>query len=295
MTKPKAIERVSSQRKNSDDQLESVVDIRLPVESGDTWTIWGLFDCHVDDRACYTRMLKDDIARIAADPKARVIIGGDFNNMIFAGDPRYTASGLKPFLYGRNDKADAVVEYNYALLEPIANQIDLYISGNHEEGYTKRHFTDVAKLTAKALGVPYHSYFAVMRYFCTDSTNSTTKSRGWVHHGFGGSAPVTKGMIALARAMEQNRFDWDMLGHLHQRTFSEVDTFDDSGGFGLGRIRQVRVAAAQNGTYARNYAGGGAASWSAQKGHRPSALGAGRMYLDMRRESSGLVVTPRIN
>jgi hypothetical protein len=289
------IERAVSTHKDHEGNPSHVVDVQIPITGRKgIVTVWGLGDAHVDSTDCCTHKLHADLERIAGED-CRVIIGGDFNNMIFARDPRFTASGLIKHLATCDDPADAVVDYNLGFLEPIADKIDLIISGNHEEEYQKRHGTNPAKRTAKELGVPYFSYYALIRYFLRDETGSGRCSRGWVHHGHGGNAPVTKGMIPLNRVATYTRFDWIMLNHLHQKTYSETTTLDDSGGFGKGRLSEVPIAGLHCGTYARNYAGE-TASWSAQKGHPPARLGASKLYLDWARDTqAGLFITPRVN
>jgi len=289
------IERAVSSHRDNEGNPAHVVDIRIPIKKPHgTLDVVGLFDVHADSSDCCGTQLKKDL-RALTGRNCRIIVGGDWNNMIFARDPRFVASGLARFLRGADDPADAVVDYNESLLAPLADKIDLFISGNHEEEYAKRHGTNVAKQTAKRLGVPYFSYYALIRYFMDYKTGQGRISRGWVHHGFGGNAPVTRGMIPLTRVASQNRFDWIMLGHLHQRTFSETTCLDDGGGYGKGKLREIPIAAAQCGTYSRNFASE-TASWSAQKGHPPARLGYATMHLDWdKTEHDGMTITPRLN
>jgi len=290
------VERAISSHVDHEGNPSHGVDIRITgITPPGTITLWGLFDVHWDSTDCATHKLKSDIKKILADPYARVIIGGDFNNMIFERDPRYVPAGLAARLQGKGNKANHIVEWNMEILDQLRDRIDLYISGNHEETFDKQHESNVAEQTAKLLGVPYFSYYALIRYHMRKKNGAGRITRGWVHHGFGGNAPVTAGAIPLSRVAAQNRFDWTTLGHLHQRTFREPAVFDDSGAFGSARLMEIPIAQAQCGTFSRNYSGA-KASWSAQKGHPPARLGAARMYLDYDYvRDDGLIITPRVN
>ena len=63
-----------------------VIDRNLNCKVNDTITVWGIFDAHVDNRWSEANRLQRDIESILADPLARCVIGGDFNDMIFHGE-----------------------------------------------------------------------------------------------------------------------------------------------------------------------------------------------------------------
>lgn len=261
-----------------------VIDRRIKANAGDSLTIWGLFDCHVDSRECDLRRLKADIARIAADPNAYAVIGGDFNDMIFHGDPRYAPGDLIAELQERKDAADAVVAYNCKLLEPIKDKILVYMTGNHEDGFAKRHHTNVAYQTAQALGVPYGDYCCFHRMFVNEGARGLIFT-GYLHHGSSGGA-VTEGSIMHARRPAMFDFDWSMTGHIHGSNGGRKCRLKAKGSFGCGVIHDQEIAQVSAASYKRNYAGRGA-GWSAQREHKPTVIGASRVIVEFYRPNGG--------
>lgn len=272
------------------EQSKDSVDIRAEMELNCRMTIWGLFDAHVDNAKCDLPLLKSEIAEMAADPDARVIIGGDFNDLMFAlGDYRQLPSGLGSRLHGVDDKISEIVRWNVELLEPIKDKIDCFIYGNHESSYEKRHGVNVSALTVERLNAlrgdspPIHfaGYGTWVRYFITvPKLKKSAVSKGWVHHGSGGDAPVTKGMINVTRTQTDfPYFDWHMSGHIHKATANNSPALDVYGGFGQGKLVARDRVAVVCGTYERNYPMGKKSTFSMEKRHSPAPLGAGKIYL----------------
>ena len=291
-----------------------IVDKRLTVEAGQTWTIWGLFDAHADNAMSELKRFHRDIDKIAADPCARVILGGDFNDMMFAkGDPRHCPTQLKPFLLGKNAKADELIPYNVELLSRIADKIDAYLIGNHEQTFADRHETNVAIRTVEELNrglaaqgnphrIPYVGYWCWVGHFLEYNpggkwTKPTVRRiDGFCHHGRGGDSPVTQGMIDITRVMTDFVFDWYMSGHIHKHTASDRPALRRVGSFGNGRIKDVPRQAVICPGYKRNYSEQPSHDFSERQRHSPVPLGAGRVYYDIiGKTADGLDVEVRWN
>lgn len=267
------------------------VDKRLYVSPGDVVTVWGLFDCHVDDKYSNIGRLKRDIALIASDPLARVIIGGDFNNAIFWRDPRYTQDTLRRRFKEDQNVLKHIVDWNVELLEPIADKIDAYLSGNHEQNYTDRHLSDMAADTAARLGVPYMNYCGMLSYFFTNKHGSVCRKDGWLHHGSGGDAPVTGGAIGLYRTFTDVDCDWHMSGHIHKKTQREFVRLTRRGKFGQGRISERNHVGKVCAPYVPNYTNEATARFSERMRHQPTPLGASRLRFHVYKDNvNGLEV-----
>ena len=258
-----------------------IIDKRMTAKAGDTITLYGLFDCHVDSKECDLKALKRDIAAIAADPNAYAILGGDFNDMIFHGDPRYAPGDLLKEIATQRSPADAVIAYNLAILEPIKDKILVYMAGNHELDFDKRHHTNVARRTADALGVPYGSYCCFLSlFFNGNGAGHGLRVDGYLHHGSNGG-PVTGGSIKQTRRLGDYDFNFSMTGHIHTADGKRKVRLKRVGQFGNGRIRHEAVAMASCATYKKNYMldPDGESGWSEQREHAPSVIGGSRVIL----------------
>lgn len=265
---------------------DSGSDIRIFVDGYPLITVWGLYDAHVDNIAHADKRLAEDIERIKNDEYARVVVGGDFNDMLFVRDPRFVSSQLSPWLRGKDDIVAAVVDYNVSILSPIADKIDAYISGNHEEEFTIRHGANVCEQTAKRLGVPFYPDDCYVRYYFRDAGGKGCTSIGHIYHGTGVDAPVTKGTIGLERTRAGWRADWVMSGHIHRKTLVEQPQVEPRGAFGKCRLYEVPWCGAVCGTYLRAYVPG-VPTFSRRKHMNPYPLGAGKLYLQVERARHG--------
>ena len=294
-----------------------IIDNYVDCEVGQTHTLWGLFDCHVDNRYSDVKLLKEDIQKIIDDPLARCVIGGDFNDMIFFGDPRFQSANLSKFLVdwhrgdddneNANNLAKAVKEYNMSILQPLAEagKIDAYLAGNHEINFEKRHIFNAAEDTADLLNgvqmakhnkpVPYVGYECGMRYYFKRGI-SVKMIPGWVHHGWGGAPVVSGGAIQLYRAKGERHVQFGMFGHIHSKIFRTFAPLKIQGGFGKGKWMESPTVMAVCGTYLKNVPDHRNSTYAQMKGLSAAPLGAGRIYFDVKREDvGGLKVTPRIN
>lgn len=130
------------------------VDVRVQVDRGQRVAIWGLFDAHSDNANCDHARLTRDIARMAEDPEGRVVIGGDFNDMMYSmSDFRRLPSVMADYIKGIDDMTLPVVCRNLEILWPIRNKIDAVLYGNHESAYEKRNGTNVTSLTVLMLNM----------------------------------------------------------------------------------------------------------------------------------------------
>ena len=183
----------------------------------------GLFsDLHLEADDCDIELCKRDFEE-AKRHNARININGDLVDLILPSDrKRYTRG---------NDRLDIdyqlnhITEYAYEFLKPYVNLIDSISPGNHEESTLKYHHYDVIRGVITLLNMvrdkklpPIHQggYKGFLRYMFNHGDNSRVRNLTiFRHHGAGGSAPVTKGMIDFARVVPYYDADIYWIGHKH--------------------------------------------------------------------------------
>jgi hypothetical protein len=147
---------------------------------------------------------------------------------------------LKRFTQGRHGgKQDAIINqavtYAFDVLKPYADNIDIMLLGNHEAEVIKRHHTDILALLIDRLNqvktkgaykdsdgnarIAHAGYTAwVQVQFQKEYKGKrswSTSNMVWLHHGRGGGAPVTKGMIDANRIRASRFADVYAIGHKH--------------------------------------------------------------------------------
>lgn len=182
-------------------------------------------DIHFDSPHCDRALLRRHMEQAAARG-AGVIINGDlFDAMQGQSDPRRSYAELRPEYQGRNDYFNAIVDDTAAFLRPYLGQGRvpwvLITRGNHETAVRRKSNIDlVSVLTmslrdtgAVVLAGEYEGWLRVRLH--VNRTKSLTCNIYW-HHGRGGSAPVTRGVIDTARqAVYLPDADIVLNGHNH--------------------------------------------------------------------------------
>lgn len=213
----------------------------LEYEVGDTVRL-GLFsDLHYFAHDQDEEALKRDLDK-AAGLGARMSFGGDLVDLILPGDRKRYYPGVMKQLKReweddgteqpeRQDLMNAQVEYLFEALRPYNELIDLIGAGNHETAALKYHNFDVLKSVAALLnrerrkGQPpvfVGDYRGFMRYKLVWKGAENTRYLGTKqfdilrHHGKGGGAYVTKGIIDLQRLRGTFTADLYWTGHKHK-------------------------------------------------------------------------------
>lgn len=197
-------------------------------------------DLHIGASHVDYRMMEKEIAD-AAEKKDRVLINGDLLDLILPKDAkRYQPDSVHPRIAKRNDQVNAVVDWAVELLSPVAHQIDMLGIGNHEAQTTRWHSVDPTLLVLYELEklakqrdpqhvIHYGGYTGFVDYRVKVRPNNPTSgaSLRWIlyyHHGSGGAAPVTRGLIDFNR---KDTFiaeaDAIWMGHKHQRLAVSVE------------------------------------------------------------------------
>ncbi len=185
-------------------------------------------DIHLGATDIQEDKLKDDLKR-SCDEGRRILFNGDMVEAILPMDKkRYTPSRA---MSNRDDVLNELTYYAVDTLAPYVDFIDLIGTGNHDDAPIKYNGYDIvgAIVTllntkrSKTLGNIHRAgYQGYARYSIGNQLPSGRNHKSaftiFHHHGSGGSAPVSKGMIDFNRIIYSHDADLYWLGHKHVGT-----------------------------------------------------------------------------
>ena len=183
-----------------------------------------LSDLHFGASSMCKSVLKYDFERMA-NADCRIAINGDVFDFILPSDlKRFDLDALDRELLQHGVKPiDAAIDMAYEFIKPYAHLIEFIGIGNHEAHVSKRHHIDV---------------MSILLYRLNQLPNVDIKPGGWCgfwnislrrqgqgtsytmyrHHGAGGSAQMTLGILEFQRMMIWlGDIDGIWLGHKHNR------------------------------------------------------------------------------
>jgi hypothetical protein len=176
--------------------------LKSTQEKDSFWVLLS-FDRHHDNPKSNNVMEKRHLDQ-AREKNAIIIDGGDlFCAMQGKYDPRSYKGDLKPE-HKKGDYLDALVTTAADFYAPYADLFAIMAPGNHETNISKRHETnlterlvtmlnDKTKSNIKVGGFSGWVKFQILVFGQVMTINL------WYHHGYGGDAPVTKGVIQTNR------------------------------------------------------------------------------------------------
>lgn len=156
-----------------------------------------------------------------------ILFGGDMFDSIIRTDQKRAVNSL---LEKGDNQLNIKLDKAYELLKPYQNQILFLGRGNHEESTLKHNGIDLLEMLAKILNagqkhqILVGNYANFIRFNWLDGRNkSMLRYDIYQHHGMGGSAPVTKGMIDFNRIAKGVNVDLIWIGHKHQAIIDASD------------------------------------------------------------------------
>lgn len=156
-----------------------------------------------------------------------ILFGGDMFDSIIRTDQKRAVNSL---LEQGDNQLNIKIDKVYELLKPYQSQILFLGRGNHEESVLKHNGIDLLEMLAKILNagqkhqIVVGNYANFIRFGFTDNRNRITAHYDiYQHHGMGGSAPVTKGMIDFNRIAKGVDADLIWIGHKHQSVIDASD------------------------------------------------------------------------
>ena len=156
-----------------------------------------------------------------------IMFGGDMFDSIIRTDQKRAVNSL---LEKGDNQLNIKIDRVYELLKPYQNQILFFGRGNHEESILKHNGLDLLEMLAKVLNagqkhqIIVGNYANFIRFSWVDNRNTPhLRYDIYQHHGMGGSAPVTKGMIDFNRIAKGVNADLIWIGHKHQSVIDASD------------------------------------------------------------------------
>ena len=193
----------------------------VPLKAGTTLKLALFSDIHFDSPDCDKITLKKHFDYCLKDGRY-ILINGDLFDAILLKDQKRAVNHLMEKNDNQlNTKINAVVEF----LRPYKNNILFIGRGNHEESILKYSGLDVLEMTGQILNtdsknkhkIEIGNYSNFLRFNFVDKNNKPkTHYDIFLHHGLGGSAPVSAGMIDFNRMSTSIVADLIAIGHKHR-------------------------------------------------------------------------------
>lgn len=274
-TKPYTVEQPS----------RNVVLVRCEVPDV-SWEQWFLFtaDRHFDhprsNRALQKRHLEQ-----ARERGAGVFDFGDMHcAMQGKFDKRSSKSALRP-QNADNAYFDSLVNGAVEFFTPYSDNIVALGSGNHETAVLNHHETDLTQRTVDLLNANTGSsirrtgYSGWVRFMFTMHQTKRQAITLWHHHGYGGDAPVTKGVIQTNRqAVYLPDADIVMSGHTHNNWWFPIPRIRLNQANEITKDRQLHIKIP---SYKDEY-DDGFGGWEVERGAPPKDNGAWWLRFAMR-------------
>ena len=251
-----------------------------------------LSDVHFDSVKCDRDLLTSHLDTALA-LKASVYIFGDwFDLMQGMYDPRRSYSGLRPE-YKSITYLDDVINDAVEFLMPYKEVLAMVGRGNHETNIEKRLSTSpidrlVGGLGGEVMAAPYSGWVQLVYNRSPDRTGGRYMRMMHFHHGYGGNAPRSKGVLNVD--LDQKEWpDADVIvsGHTHQkwhvpmtveRITDHLNVYEDT-------VHHLKL-----GSYKKldRFAG-----WEVEKGFQQPRLGGWWMDAELRRIKKNKAETTR--
>ncbi len=236
-------------------------------------------DAHIDN-AHADRQMFDRHMRQCRERGAQWISNGDFLCcMQGKWDPRSDTSACRPE-HREGRYLDSVVTTTADYIAPHADMALLFAPGNHETAIKRRHETDMNERlveAAKARNTACHAYAGSyanwVRFLVRGKVRRQIFGNSivmYMHHGYGGGGPVTRGTIQTSR-MAVYLPDADLIwtGHTHDEWIMPIQRARLSlhGRPYLDRVLHVRSPGYKDEFSEQN-------GWAVEKGMPPKPKGA---------------------
>lgn len=187
----------------------------------------GLFsDIHFDSPDCDKETLTKHFDYCLKDNRY-ILIGGDLFDAILLKDMKRAVNHL---LTAKDNQINVKLEETAHFLDKYKDNIIFIGRGNHEEAVLKYNGLDLLQMLTTLLNagkktpIQYGNYANFLRF---SFTNKQKKSLAhydiFQHHGAGGSAPITKGMLDFSRISKGVNADLIVIGHKHNAIIDASD------------------------------------------------------------------------
>lgn len=253
-------------------------------------------DEHWDNPQCDLKLLKKHHEEAKETNTPIIKVGDIFCAMQGKYDKRASKSELRPE-HQTAQYLDALVDTATEWYAPYSSQIALITPGNHELSILEHHETNLIdrfgeRLKALDSPVVIGGYATWLRLNFVRRSSAGPFCRPidiFLHHGWGGGGPVTKGMIDYNRLAEQIEADVYLSGHVHYKNYNRsVRSYLSVRGV----EKERSVYYVRSGTYKNEFTNQHS-NWHISKGRAARPLGGWWMNLGM--DQTHLTVEPTIH
>lgn len=188
------------------------------ANAGKTIKLALFSDIHFDSPDCDTESLKKHLDWCKKDGRY-ILINGDLVDGILLGDKKRAVPHL---ITNTDNQLNIKLNTLYEFLKPYQENILFIGRGNHEESILKYNGLDVIEMLTTMLNmgqdhkILYGNYANFLRFAFKEKTSGKHYNYDiYAHHGAGGSAPATKGMLDFGALAKGINADLIWIGHKH--------------------------------------------------------------------------------
>lgn len=196
-----------------------IINFEYPCEINKPLKLAGFSDPHADSPQCDRKRFVKDLDTCKAEGRQIFLVGDLFDAIIHSDRKRFVPSTNED---NSDNQLNKKLDILFDILKPYANNILMITRGNHEESIIKYNGIDLLEILVKQLNmVKTNGQIALGDYqnFVRISFNKNNKLRTkydiFLHHGAGGNAPITKGMLDFNRIIHGVDADLVLIGHKH--------------------------------------------------------------------------------
>lgn len=248
-------------------------------------------DVHRDSKYHNHKLLKKHLNE-AKNKGAYIFSNGDwFDVMGCYKDPRSKGQDIKPeFLKSDRSYLDLIVEESYEFLKPYRDNLFAFGYGNHETAILKHRDTDPLRRLVMILNqvkgendIMMSQYFGFLFFrLRRETSRGGTKSKCiHHHHGYGGNAKRSKGVLNVDLDSQQYPFaDAIFTGHTHQKWMVPQLTHKLKQTLEIDQHYQYHI---KGGSYKNSFQK--AFGWEVEKGFSPTPQGG--WWIDLVHDRNG--------
>lgn len=237
-------------------------------------------DLHYDSPSCDVDLLKKHLDQAIASNAIILVFGDVFDVMGTYNDPRSKPQSISSTYLSKDfSYLDMVIEDAVEFFKPYARNIALISTGNHETKIQEKHDTDPIRRLVKGLEPEnpsiqhgnYTGFVELVERTSTGSSGFSNLTTVHFHHGFGGSAHRSLGVLNVQlECMRYPSADLLVRGHIHRKWHipDTVQIVPDK----AGKLQKKPVDYVQLGAYKDGYEEG-QGGFAIEKNLPPSKLG----------------------
>ncbi len=254
---------------------------RITYVSGQSFHLYPLGDVHFGSANCATDLFDAVIREIRDDPDALWIGMGDMIEAIAPNDKRWQAGGIdeKVVNLASQDRiGDVYVEKMGDKLKPIAAKCVSYASGNHEQVFDTRYYTNLSVRIMQEAGIPSDRYadWAALVRLSFEEGNHRNTLRVFHSHGWQAGRMDGAKVNEVSRLMSYIDADIYLQGHSHARFVIPRSRMMVNQSWT--KVTEQKVYVAHTGSFLKTFEQD-AAGYAERAGYPPVSLGIVKFFL----------------